>query len=99
MPYYDFRIEEDAEAINGDIIQEIGDIQNAQDIILAGPGNYFTSPMVGVAIVTQVNSELSLVERESRIRAHLKRDGFTITYFEHFLDDDGNYETDLRAEK
>jgi hypothetical protein len=99
MPFNDFRIGEEIEAIDADIIQEIGDTQNAQDIIFAGPGNYFAYPTVGVAIVSQLNSEFQLIERQRSIRSQLKKDGFTITHYEDSLDSEGNFDTDLRAEK
>ncbi len=99
MPFYDFRIGEEIEALDGDIIQEIGEKQNAQDIIFASPGNYFAYPTVGVGIVAQLNSEFQLIERQRSIRSQLKKDGFTITHYQDSIDSEGNYDTDLRAEK
>lgn len=99
MPYIDFVVGEDIESVSGDIPQLIGEPQNAEDLIVSGPGNFFRYPTMGIGIVTHVNSEYSLVQREKIIRAGLKRDNFTITYFKHSLDSLGDYVSEVRAEK
>lgn len=100
MPYYDFRIGENIESAGGDIIQEIGEAQNAQDIIFAAPGNYFAYPTMGVGIQGQLNSEYELINQERSIRGQLKKDGFTILHFSHSVDASGeNYSHELRTAK
>lgn len=99
MPFFDFRVGENIESDGGDIIQEIGDNQNARNIINAGKGNYFAHPTMGIGIMSHINKEFQLTEREALIRGEMKRDGFVVTSFEHFLDVNGNYVTDFRVEK
>ncbi len=99
MGYIDFMVGETLETEDGDFIQDLAEPQNAGDIIVAGKGNYFTSPLVGVGIHSQINSEYQLVERTALIREEMKRDGFTIASFTHFKDGEGNFVTDLRAIK
>ena len=99
MSFIDIIIDEDLTVASGDFIQDIGDNNNAKNLLNAHKGHYFRNPTIGVGIHSQLNAEFQLTERESIIRDEFKKDGFTVDHFTHFLDTDNNFGSEIRVSK
>jgi hypothetical protein len=62
---------------NGDFVIGPSDDQHVQDLILASPGDYKESPMLGVGIINTLNGKLDGAMKR-KIRINLEADGYKV---------------------
>ena len=66
----------DLEISNGDFVIGNSDQQNVQNIIQAHKGQFYQTPLIGVGILSEMNSAVTLQNIKNRIRTNLLIDGY-----------------------
>ena len=96
----DLLIEPDLQIENGDLKIGISDDRNIEYIVYANKGQIRKSPLLGVEIVTFVNSPTTDGRGVRKaIRQELERDGYRLNELDSRFSDEGKTEINIRADK
>lgn len=72
----------DLEISAGDLKIGDGDLQNAEHLMRANPGDYVEHPLSGVGLMQSLNGPVSVKALEAKIRSQMRADGFNIEALE-----------------
>jgi hypothetical protein len=73
----------DIEFLNGDLKVDTSDAQHIEHVLIAFPGNYKATPLLGVGIEDYLKAPLTPLVRQSlerEIKLHLETDGAKETF-------------------
>lgn len=96
----DFIIEPDLLIEDGDLKVGVSDDRNVEYILYAGKGQIRKAPILGVEIISFVNSPTT-DGREIRkaIRQELERDGYRLKELDSAINNEGKTEINVKADK
>lgn len=100
MTTHDFQInfdDGDLRIANGDFVIGDSDQQHIRHVVQAQRGQFYESPTIGVGIVDEINSSITIQNLKNRIKTNLRLDNYETDAV--FVDDEFRITIDAKRTK